>query len=259
MNDATLPDPVRPPANATEPPAPAAVAPAPVRRYRARLFQLYVLLATLAFAALAFFAHSVNYFPLDVQITLAIQSIHNGVFDVLMRYLTILGFAPQATLLSALTVLFLFTSGLKWEALAAGFSVTGASALGQLAKLVVARPRPDASIVHIFDTLSDYSFPSGHVLFYVAFAGFLWFLSYTLLKRGWRRTLALCAFGLAVALSGPSRIYAGEHWASDVAGSYLLGSVWLLLAITLYRWGKPRFFVTQPVAPEPPQDAAQHT
>src|SRR5438093_814383 len=161
MNDATLPEPVRPPANATGPPEPAAVAPAPVRRYRARLFQLYVLLATLAFGGLAFFAHSVNYFPLDVQITLAIQSIHNGVFDVLMRYLTILGFAPQATLLSALT--------------------------------------------------------------------------------------------------GPSRIYAGEHWASDVAGSYLLGSVWLLLAITLYRWGKPRFFVTQPVAAEPPQDAAQHT
>src|SRR5207244_4353688 len=137
MNDATLPDPLRPSANATEPPAPAAVAPAPVRRYRARLFQLYVLLATIAFSGLAFFAHAVNYFPLDLQITLAIQSIHNGFFDVLMRYLTILGFAPQATLLSALTVLFLFTSGLKWEALAAGLSVTGASALGQLAKLVV--------------------------------------------------------------------------------------------------------------------------
>ena len=94
MNDTTLPEPYPPPAQA-------AVAPAPVRRYRARLFQLYVLLATLAFAGLAFFAHAINYFPLDLQITLAIQSIHNGIFDVLMRYLSVLGFGPQVTLLPA--------------------------------------------------------------------------------------------------------------------------------------------------------------
>ncbi len=38
--------------------------------------------------------------------------------------------------------------------------------------------------------LNSYSFPSGHVMFYVGFFGFLWFLVYTLLKRSWRRTLA---------------------------------------------------------------------
>jgi undecaprenyl-diphosphatase len=49
---------------------------------------------------------------------------------------------------------------------------------------------------------------------------------------------------------GPSRIYLGQHWFSDVMGAYVLGSLWLLLSIRVYRWGKPRFFRDQPVARE---------
>jgi membrane-associated phospholipid phosphatase len=53
-------------------------------------------------------------------------------------------------------------------------------------------------------------------------------------------------------MMGLSRIYQGQHWFSDVMGAYLLGSLWLALTIRLYRWGKPRYFVDQPVAPEAP-------
>jgi undecaprenyl-diphosphatase len=57
-------------------------------------------------------------------------------------------------------------------------------------------------------------------------------------------------------MMGLSRIYQGQHWFSDVMGAYLLGSLWLALTIWIYRWGKPRFFVHQPVAPETPVVAA---
>jgi len=37
-----------------------------------------------------------------------------------------------------------------------------------------------------------------------------------------------------------------------VTGAYLLGSLWLALTVAIYRWGKTRFFVNQPVAPSQP-------
>jgi membrane-associated phospholipid phosphatase len=46
-----------------------------------------------------------------------------------------------------------------------------------------------------------------------------------------------------VALIGVSRIYEGQHWASDVLAAYLLGGVWLAMSVYVYRRGKPRWFV----------------
>ncbi len=234
----------------------AAVAPRWLRIRRARLFQMYVIVAAIAFGMLAFFASFISYFPIDLTIMRAVQSVKFFPFDVLMRYLTVLGFGPQVLLLWSLTILYLYTSGLKWEAVMALFAVVGGTLVGSVTKLVVARPRPDALLVTVIDKLTDTSFPSGHVLFYVSFVGFLWFLSYTLLKPGWRRTLALGSFGAAVALAGLSRVYMGEHWPSDVLGAYLLGSIWLAITIAVYRWGKTRYFVTQPVAPSAPSAGA---
>jgi membrane-associated phospholipid phosphatase len=82
------------------------------------------------------------------------------------------------------------------------------------------------------------------------------FLGYTLLKPSIARTMMLVILGSLVALVGLSRIYLGDHWASDVTGAYLLGSLWLALSIALYRWGKTRFFVRQPLAPEKPGPTA---
>ena len=50
-----------------------------------------------------------------------------------------------------------------------------------------------------------------------------------------------------VALTVPSRIYLGQHWASDAIAACLPGSVWLALSVVIYRRGKPRFFVNKPL------------
>ena len=38
-----------------------------------------------------------------------------------------------------------------------------------------------------------------------------------------------------IALIGPSRVFLGAHWASDVAGSYIIGAIWLFVLILAYQ------------------------
>lgn len=226
----------------------AATAPAPVRRYRAMLFLVLLLIITAAFAVLTFLVKTTPSFPLDLQITLGIQSINIPVFGGLMTAVSWLGFSPQSVIITALIILLILGFGLQWEALAALIAALLSIGINVLVKDLIQRPRPAAALVHVLATLNDYSFPSGHVMFYTGFYGFIVFLSFTLLKPSLKRTLLLVFFGLLVLLVGVSRIYVGEHWASDVLGAYLLGTLTLVAFIQLYRWGKPRFFVHPPVA-----------
>jgi undecaprenyl-diphosphatase len=124
------------------------------------------------------------------------------------------------------------------------FATVGIGAIGLLIKMLVDRPRPSATLIHVANPNLDggkYSFTAGHVESYVAVLGFLWFLAYFSQGRSPWRTLALIIFGVMIALIGLARIYSGEHWFSDVAGGYLLGSIWLVLTIRFYDWGKSRF------------------
>ena len=145
-------------------------------------------------------------------------------------------------------ILLILGFGLQWEALGSLIAALLSIGLNVLVKDLLQRPRPAATLVHVLAKLTDYSFPSGHVMFYTGFYGFIVFLAFTLLKPSLKRTLLLAFFGFLVLLIGVSRIYVGEHWASDVLGAYLLGTLTLVAIVQLYRWGKPRFFVHQPVA-----------
>ncbi len=232
-----------------------AVVETPWRRYRAAVFLTYLIGAVVAFIILAVLAKTVAYFTFDVTITRALQTYHAGWFDAVMNTLTWIGFGPQAWVITLIILLFLYASGLKWETIVASTSVVGSSALGLGLKVLIDRPRPSADLVTVINQLKDYSFPSGHVLFYSTFFGFMLFLAYTLLKPAWWRMVLLILLIGMIALIGPSRIYVGQHWASDVIAAYLLGSVWLALSIVIYRRGKPRIFVNQPVAKETPVSA----
>jgi membrane-associated phospholipid phosphatase len=229
-----------------------AVVAKPTRRHRAAVFQTYLIGAVGAFVILAVLAKTAAYFPFDVTITRAVQGFNAGWFDALMRALTWIGFAPESYVITLVILLFLYVSGLKWETVVTFASVSSGTALGLGIKVLVDRPRPSADLVKVINQLKDYSFPSGHVLFFTTLFGFLLFLAYTLLKHSWWRTCLLVMLVGMIAGSGPSRIYVGQHWASDVVAAYLLGSVWLALSVLIYRWGKPRFFVNQPVAKETP-------
>lgn len=216
-------------------------APRGERRYRMLLFQAYILLATLAFAVLALLARTVAYFSIDLWITQEFQEFGPGWFQALMQAVSWPGYPPQVVWIGLAVALALASAGFQWEGVMAGISGGGAGALNVLVKAAIQRPRPSADLVDVLQELASYSFPSGHVMLYTAFCGFLTFLSFSLLRPSWRRRLLTLFFLSLVLLVGPSRIYLGQHWASDVVAGYLLGSLWLLLSIQIYRLWKHRF------------------
>jgi membrane-associated phospholipid phosphatase len=227
----------------------------PKREYRTFLFQVALFSAIGAFVVLMFMVKTIPSFPIDLEIARALQSINSPIFAALMSLISWPGFSPQSFIISALIVVVIYAFGLRWEAITALVAALLPPLVNVIVKEYIRRPRPTVDLVHVFRILESYSFPSGHVMFYVGFFGFLWFLAYTLLKRSWRRTLLLIFLGTLIALVGISRIYLGQHWPSDVLGAYLLGGLTLVAILQFYRWGKKRFFVHQPVAAEQPQTA----
>ncbi len=70
---------------------------------------------------------------------------------------------------------------------------------------------------------------------YVAYWGLLFAYGVILFRgRYWWRTALLLISAAFVVLVGPSRVYLGDHWASDVIGAYLIGGVLWGLAVGLY-------------------------
>ena len=225
-------------------------APAPVRRYRAFLFQSVLVLIAAGFGVLTFLVKTTPSFATDLLITRSIQLINFPAFAGLMIVISWAGFAPQVIVITALIVLTIYLLGLHWEAVMAVVAALFSTAVNLVVKDLVQRPRPGANMVNVIDTLNSYSFPSGHVMYYLGFLGFIGFLVFSLLKPSVKRSILLVLIGFPIVTIGVSRIYLGQHWASDVLGAYLLGSLTLVAIIQCYRWGKTRFFVHQPVAAE---------
>jgi len=104
-------------------------------------------------------------------------------------------------------------------------AVPGGALLNVIIKHLVHRDRP------IFEdpiqTLTSYSFPSGHAMGSTVFFGTLAAIAIWQV-RDWRLgTLAIIASALLVALICFSRIYLGVHYLSDVIAGFLAGVVWL--------------------------------
>ena len=226
-------------------------APAPVRHYRAALFQGVLILLAGTFALLTFLVKTTPSFTIDLQITKAIQMISFPLFTASMNLISWPGFGPQSMIITGLIIALIYGFGLHWEAVMALFAAAFSTGINVLVKDLVQRPRPTSGTVNVIATLNSYSFPSGHVMFYLGFFGFVGFLAFSLLKPSLKRTLLLVLVGGLIALIGISRIDLGQHWASDVLGAYLLGTLTLVVIIQIYRWGKTRFFVHQPVAAAP--------
>jgi membrane-associated phospholipid phosphatase len=202
---------------------------------RGNMERKYLTVGLALFLGLAVSSCRIQCFSWDLPVTLWLQSLALPGLKQLMIWVSIPGngvWLPYALVL-AVYVTFLL-SGKRREAEFGFISAAGGILLSSICKWVVGRPRPSADVVKVWAIIANESFPSGHVVNYLTFYGFLFCLAtWKIPNRLPRATLQL-VLGALILLVGPSRIYLGAHWASDVIGGYLLGAVWLYLSLQIY-------------------------
>ncbi|MEO8838671.1 MAG: LssY C-terminal domain-containing protein [Herbaspirillum sp.] len=147
-------------------------------------------------------------------------------------WITSLGDTPIVAALFVVACVLLWLKKQKYVIAGLLTSTLGATAFTALSKLVFERSRPVESIL----LESSYSFPSGHATAAVAFYGFLGYLLIRSAARWKARVSLLFAIGIFIFLIGLSRIVLGVHYLSDVWAGYLVGTLWLIVGISLTEW-----------------------
>lgn len=175
---------------------------------------------------------------IDLEFSQEVQESQNPFLDSLMKFVSWFGNSPGSsiTVLSGVLVFVLF----KYRREALFVFLTAASALvSTVIKVMVNRPRPSEPLVHVVQKASQQSFPSGHVMFYIVYFGFLTVLMYHLKTIPKALRITVAAISILLIFTIPySRIYLGDHWFTDVLGGFLMGML-CLYVLTYFYFRKP--------------------
>jgi len=193
-----------------------------LNRKIARAFMLM-----LAFAMLLSYAASrFQVLPFDQKSYEELQEEASPLFDILMKGVSYLGELSIATTLIVIAML-TFAARRQWLEAIFILATASSALLAFVLKELVHRTRPfplGQNVTGIIQSINQYSYPSGHVLFFVVFFGFFAYLAW-IHFAGRVRLIIIAICGALIVLIGPSRVFLGAHWASDVLGSYVIGAI----------------------------------
>ena len=200
---------------------------------RGTIFLAFYLWFLSGAAMISFIARYTDFFPGDMPITKALQNRRSPLVRRFMAGISEIGFPTIAVPLT------LSIAGIFWALrfrLEAIFILltTSSNVLNALVKRLIKRPRPANELVTVVRVINEPSFPSGHVMHYTNFFGLLIYLLATNWRSGRLRNLLIATCTALIVCIGPSRVYLGAHWPSDVMAGYLYGGLWFGGLMVLY-------------------------
>jgi undecaprenyl-diphosphatase len=193
-------------------------------------FYLWLLSGAIMISLLARF---IQFFPGDRTITRNLQNQRNPFIRRLMIAISEPGF-PKLGVPLTMSIAGIFWA-LRFRLEAIFILLTSSSnILNWVVKRLIKRPRPTEELVTVTRVINEPSFPSGHVMHYINWFGLLTYLLATNWRSGKLRN-TLIAFCISlIALIGPSRVYLGAHWPSDVMAGYIYGGLWFGGVMAIY-------------------------
>ena len=198
-----------------------------------RLLVFYALVAV-SIIGLTFFVRNHPISGFDLHMTQEIQEQTSWNLTPLMELISIFGEAVIAFLSIIIASLLFFLTYHRREAYFT-LTIILPDLFNILFKLMIHRPRPTLEYAKILLKVTQSSFPSGHVVHYVVFFGFL--LTVMLVRKNislfWRLFIGIISAFLILTVS-ISRIFLGAHWATDVIGGYLFGFAYLGIILKFY-------------------------
>lgn len=166
--------------------------------------------------------------PLDKAVQNFFFSLRGPVQDVIISSITHLS---DTVTIIAFCIVLLILPNRKTYGLPVSLACLGGIAIYKPLKHFVLRARPDASL-HLV-TQGGYSFPSGHSVTSIVFYGLMLYLIQKHCKNEKLKTVLSWICGILAAVIGPSRIYVGVHWPTDVLAGWCLGGGILIIAILI--------------------------
>ena len=168
---------------------------------------------------------------IDDAIESFVIGIRNDGLTDFMSTITNLG---SAYALIAITILIILVAIIKNKRLPINSMVnlTSVYILSTLVKIIVRRPRPTTT--HLVE-VTGFSYPSGHTLVSFAFYIFIAISLSERLTNKLSKTILWIAMTTLVFLIAISRIYLGVHHLTDIIGSLLLGTIYLLIFLDIRR------------------------
>ena len=185
---------------------------------------------------LSYLASVFTVLPFDLKSYHELQEEANPLFNILMQWVSYLGETAISMALTAIIVA-TFASRRQWLEAIFMLATTSSVLLTFALKEVIHRARPfplAENATGLIQKINQYSYPSGHVLFFVVCFGFFAYLAW-MHFAGRVRMIVITICAALIILIGPSRIFLGAHWASDVIGSYIIGTIWLFVLILAYQ------------------------
>jgi undecaprenyl-diphosphatase len=164
---------------------------------------------------------------IDLKIENSLVLFRNTDLTSIFRWLTLLGKWQVITAFLAAASLLFWLWDKKNYIFALIISVVGSTSFALIGKNIFQRARPAVALYNE----TSFSFPSGHATISVAFYGFLAYFLIKIIKKWKNKINVFFITLLLIFFIGFSRLYLGVHYFSDVWAGYLVGTIWLIIAI----------------------------